>query len=68
MYFQTKNNSKKAISNLKQYFFGLFLKFSHKECNFNDFKCLPKKNNKQIPINIKRKKIIIGTPIIFQHK
>ena len=68
MYFQTKKYKERAIIKLKKYFFGLLIKFSHKLSNFNDFKCLPKKYIKQVPINIKDKNIIIGIPIIFQHK
>ena len=68
MYFQTKEYNERASSKFKKYFFGLCLKFYHKESNFNDFKCFPKKNNKQSPINIKDKNIIKGIPIIFQHK
>ena len=68
VYFQIKKYKRRAKIKLKKYFFGLDLKFFHKECNFNDFKFFPKKNNKQSPIKIKDKNIIKGIPIIFQHK
>ena len=68
MYFQTKKCKERLIIKFKKYFFGLFIKFYHTESNFNDFKYLPKNNNKKHPIKIKIKKIISGIPIKFQHK
>ena len=68
MYFQAKQYKERARIKFKNYFAGLSLKSSHKGSNFIDFKCLPKSNNKQSPIIIKDKNIIIGIPNIFQHK